>query len=235
MTAPPNTGDPFLFVCARARQPQYAAALHALPYRVVFVDDVVQLLNHCIEGPPQAVLIDTVSSIRMGAVVVNALLELRTTWPILRCSIRPDGVVNALCATTDRHGTLTEALHGIAAGDPGWLPRWKRRHVRVGVLCRARVRVGAEDRWRLGNCVDLSCGGAFVVSYELYAAGDALEIELRDLLEQPTRLRAHVMRVRKWDDAPQLPGIGVAFDAATVPADLSRVVTTTLLAQAFAH
>lgn len=144
-------------------------------------------------------------------------------------------MVNALCAATDRHGTLAETLHGIAASDPGWLPHWKRRRVRVGVLCRARVCVGAEDRWRLENCVDSSCGGAFVVSYELYAAGDALEIELRDLLEQPMRLRARAMRVRKSDDAPQLPCIGVAFDAATIPANLSRVVTTTLLAQAFAH
>jgi hypothetical protein len=37
-------------------------------------------------------------------------------------------------------------------------------------------------------------------------------------------------RLRRWEDGPKLPGIGIAFDAETVPRNLGQVVITRLAA-----
>jgi hypothetical protein len=232
MTESSSFGDYFVFVCVPERQAQYEKVFQSLPRKIVVVNDVLQLLSRCIEEPPRAVLLDAASSARIGAALVNPLLALQTTWPILRCSLRPDGVVYAMCATSDRRGTLNEALDAIIAGDPGWSPRWKRQDLRINVSCRARLRLEGEDRWRPGNCLDISRGGAFVVSYDSHAVGAPLEFELWDLLDEPTCMHGRVMRLRPWEESPKLPGVGLSLDPATVPADLSRVLAVTLFTSA---
>ena len=190
-----DKGPPqFYVLCLREKQAQYDGVLAASPYEFGFVYDVLELLIRCMQAPPLAVMIDTMSSARMGAGVINPLLELRMGWPILRCTARPDGTANVMCIDPDRRGTLQEATDAIVAGDRGWLPAWGRRYMRVAVECRARLRMGDESRWRLGNCLDISRSGAFVVNYESVNVGDALELEIRDLLDEPASLPAQVAR-----------------------------------------
>jgi hypothetical protein len=220
--------DYFLLLAAGERETLYREAVKGLPYDIVIVDGILPLLTGCIQEPPLAVLIDAPSAARIGAALVNPLFELHMKWPVMRCTTRPDGGVNVMSSSPDRQGTLSEALPAIIAGDPTWLPPWKRRYVRVDVQCRARMRFTGEDRWRQCNCLNLSRHGAFVVSYEPSTIGDTLELEVWDIAEKPAYAKAKVVRMRKWDDGPKLPGVGVDFDAGTATHELSRLLMTRL-------
>jgi hypothetical protein len=216
----------FLLLAAGERQVQYEEIIKTLPYDIVIVDGMLPLLDRCIQEPPLAVLVDAPSSARIGAALVNPLFELHMRWPVMRCTTRPDGGVTVMCSSPDRQGALAQALPAIIAGDPDWLPPWRRRYVRVDVQCRARVRLAGEDRWRQGNCLNLSRNGAFIVTYEPQAVGDALDLEVWDIAEEAARAKAHVVRLRKWDDGPKLPGIGVDFEPGTTTRELSRLLVT---------
>ena len=183
-----------------------------------------------ISEPPLAVLIDAPSAARIGAALVNPLFELHMRWPVMRCTTRPDGGVNVMCSSPDRQGMLAEALPAIIAGDPAWLPPWRRRCIRVDVQCRARVRLAGEDRWRQGNCLNLSRSGTFIVTYEPHAIGDPVALEVWDIAENAATAKGRVNRLRKWDEGHRLPGIGVEFDAGTATRELSRLLVTRLAA-----
>jgi hypothetical protein len=220
----------FLLLAVGERQLQYEQITKAMPYEIVIVDGMLPLLECCIQEPPQAVLIDAPSSARIGAALVNPLFEMHMRWPVMRCTTRPDGGVNVMSSSPDKQGTLAEALPAIIGGDPNWLPPWKRRFVRVDVQCRTRLRVASEDRWRQGNCLNLSRNGAFVVTYEAHGVGEALDLEVWDIAETPAVAKGHVVRARKWDDGPRLPGIGLDFVPGTATRELSRLLVTRLAA-----
>lgn len=90
------------------------------------------------------------------------------------------------------------------------------------------MRIPGEDRWRQGNCLNLSRKGAFIVTYEPYEIGNPLEIEVWDIAEKAACAKGGVVRFRRWDDGPRLPGIGVDFDPGTTSRELSRLLVTRL-------
>jgi hypothetical protein len=83
-----------------------------------------------------------------------------------------------------------------------------------------------ESAWIPANCVNIGVGGMFAVTYEPLAVGDRLDIQLLDLAPLPMELRGRVVRVRRWDDSPQLPGIAVQFELETVTADFKRLLAS---------
>jgi hypothetical protein len=218
----------FILLCVGERRAQYESVFKRLPYEVLIVDGLLPLLTACVRASPQAVLVDALSAARMGAALVNPLFEMRMAWPIMRCTLRPDGVVTVICAVPDRHGTLEEALAAIGSHDASWRPPWKRRSIRVDVRWRMRVRRRGEEIWRRANSLNVSRDGAFVVAYEGYAIGDEVDLELWDISETPARIKARVARLLPWEDGPELPGIGVAFDPSTVPCDFAQTIVAQL-------
>ena len=221
----------FLLLCVGERRALYEQAVKQSGYEFVLVDGLLPLLTNCVQEPPQALLVDAVSAAKMGAALVNPLFELRMAWPVMRCTLRHDGTIVVMCESPDRQGSLAEAMAGIAAGDPTWLPPWHRRSVRVEVRCRTRLRARGQDEWHPGNCLNLARDGAFVVSYRPYGKGDALEMELWDIAEKPACLSVQVVRCRRWEEGPRLPGIGVAFDHDTIPEHLGKLIATRLSAR----
>ncbi|MBU0637615.1 MAG: PilZ domain-containing protein [Planctomycetes bacterium] len=225
----------FLVLCLAERAARYEEVFAKLPHEFSFVADTLDLLVRCMERPPLAVLIDTTSSARIGASVINPLFELQTGWPLLRCTLRPDGTVTVLCTAPDRRGTLTEALDAIAADDPGWRPPWGRRYLRGQVNCRVRMRACGEETWQPGNCLDLSTNGAFIITYHAPDVGQEMELEINDLLEEPVRVRGRVARVRRWEDGVDIPGMGVQLEMRSVPPELSRAIISVLSARALSR
>lgn len=227
-----NTDDQgyFLLLSIGERQLVYEAALKTLTSPIVVVDGMLPLLSACVERPPLGVLVDAPSAARIGAALVNPLFELRMAWPVMRCTVRPDGVATVMCTSPDQQGPLAEALDAIASGDPRWRSPWRRRHVRVEILCRARIRQSNGDQWLEGNCLDLSRNGLFFICYEPPEAGALLDVEVWDLGEKPASCTGCVVRKRRWEDGPELPGIGIGIDSTTVPSTLGSVVITRLAA-----
>lgn len=235
MSAAPTVGGRFLLLCLPERQPLYDATLREFPYQFTLVNDVRELLAKCVQDPPWAVLVDAATAARIGAAVLNPLYGLPMGWPILRCLPQPDGGVSVMCARPPRHGTLAEAVAAIAAGDPAWLPESKRRDMRVDVHCRVRTRLAGTDEWRRGNCLDVSRGGAFVLSYETIALGTQVELELWDLVANPVVVAARIVRLRKWEEGTDLPGFAVAFEPASVPREVHEALVTLLYVTGLVH
>jgi hypothetical protein len=228
---PGNNQMCFILLCVGERRSQYENALEGLPCDVVMVDGILPLLSSCVQMSPQAVLVDALSAARMGAALVNPLFEMRMAWPIMRCTLRPDGTVAVICTSPARQGTLSEVIASIASGDCDWLPPWHRRSIRVDVLWRMRIRHRGEESWRHANSLNVSRGGAFVVAYEDYTLEDGLDLELWDISEKPARVQAKVARLRRWDDGPGLPGIGVSFEPGSIPCDFGQVIVAQLSAK----
>jgi len=218
----------FAMLCVAERRAQYQPVIESVAHNFVVVDDPVQLLARCVQGPPLAVLVDTASIVRIGSGAINPLFDLHMGWPILRCTVRGADSVNVICNEPDRQGSLTEAVNGIAAGDPSWLPPRRRRWIRALVQARAVLRVAGEDRRHHSNCLSVSRCGAFVVTYEDFAIGTTLDLVLRDLLETPMTIEAKVAWQRRWDDSTKLPGLGLEFEASSAPEGLTDAIVRAL-------
>ena len=65
--------------------------------------------------------------------------------------------------------------------------------------------------------MELSTGGCFLITYEPLPIDSQMELEIWDLTDKVMTVRGHVVWIRAWDDGPELPGMGVAFDLSSVP------------------
>ena len=80
----------------------------------------------------------------------------------------------------------------------------------------------------LGNTLDLSAGGAFVITYESFPTGAEVELEIWDLLDEAAPMRASVARVQRWEDGRELPGVALKFAPATVSRQFKRALANSL-------
>jgi hypothetical protein len=184
---------------------------------VEFVDGIEALLKVCLEHPPLALILEIGTAIRIGAERMSKFLNLGVNWPVMRCAVAPDGEARVMCFEPPHGEPLLSALSAIAAGDPSWRhPRFKRRHLRLNLPGRARVRIAGEERWRLGNLDGISCGGAFVcMTCDAPPLKAEVEVELFDF--QPrSMVRGTVVRQRSWEEGLLLPGIGIEFDPESI-------------------
>jgi hypothetical protein len=207
----------FVCLCSAEQQPALRAVCAASGYRVEFVETIETLLKVCLEHPPLGLILEIGTSIRIGAERMSNFLNLGVNWPVMRCAVPPDGEARVMCFEPPHGEPLLGALDGIAAGDPSWQhPRFKRRHLRLNMPGRARVRLATEARWRLGNLDGISCGGAFIMmTSDAPPLREELEIELVDF--QPlARVRGRAVRLRAWEDGLLIPGVGIEFDPASI-------------------
>src|SRR5690606_15480380 len=118
-------------------------AITATGHRARLVHSVEALVAECVACPPAGILLDMHAMTRLGAMATAPLFELDVDWPILRCTLLPDGGVNFMSVDPLRFGALGEALDEIAAGNPAWRRTDRfRKSLRLNVACRLLIRRG---------------------------------------------------------------------------------------------
>jgi hypothetical protein len=221
MSSPESESPYFLGLCAVERQPPLAEICAGSGQRVVFVDDIGELLKHAIRQPPLALILEIATVVRCGAERMSKFLNLGVSWPVMRCSLQPDGEARIMCFEPAHGEPLLTALSAIAADDPSWRhPRFRRRHLRLNLPGRVRLRTTSEGPWRHGNLQGISCGGCFaIMTSDAPPVGAAVELELVDFVPASLPLRGKVAWTRPWEAGIELPGIGVEFDPTSVGDD----------------
>lgn len=215
----------FILLCAKERQSKYESILKDLPHEVVLMDAYEPLVRRCIESPPTAVLVDMVTGTRLGSIKIASLDALNAYWPVVRCNTAASGSVNVMHRDSQKSDPLPETLDAIHRGDPSWeVSNSRGRYIRVAAQGRVRMKIKGDASWLPGNLVNLSMGGAFVLTYEPPASGVGIFLEFIDLQETPLRCEAQIVWTRQWKDGPQLPGIGVELDPAALAPQLRQVL-----------
>lgn len=224
MSDPESRQGRFILLCDRDRRPRYATLLERLAQPFTLVESIADVFSNCAEEPPLAVLVDTVSAARLGAAAVNPVFEMGTSWPVLRCTLRPDDQIAVMCTAPFRQDMLADALTMIAGGHAAWLTPWSRRYMRIPVQYRARLRREGQQPWQRGNLLNICSEGAFVVTYDECRCDEWLDLEIHDICTEPVTVRTRVVWCRRWEENTAIPGAGVAFDTTTVPPELRRAI-----------
>ncbi len=217
---------PRIFVlCLEERQGLYKPHCDKWGERVRFVANIDDLFMEAADTPPQGVLVDIMTSVRMGAAVMNPLLNLEMAWPVARCRTAPDGNVSVICSEPRHNEHLAVALEGMLTEDPTWRhPRYKRRFIRVNVECRVRIFCEGETDWRVGNAQNVSMAGAFVFMHSPPPRGVKIQLEFRDILPAPTTHEAITVWSRGWEVGPALPGLAIQFDPKIIDENLRQKI-----------
>lgn len=214
-------------LCLEERQALYKAHCEKWGDRVRFVDNIDDLFMEAADIPPYGVLVDIMTSVRMGAAVMNPLLNLEMAWPVARCRTAPDGSVSVICSEPRHNEPLAQALDGMMSEDPNWRhPRYKRRFIRVNVECRVRIHCEGESDWRVGNALNVSMAGAFVFMQSPPPGKVKIELEFRDILPAPTAHPAVTVWSRSWEVSPALPGLAIQFDPDVISDELRQKIRT---------
>jgi hypothetical protein len=208
-------------LCLEERQALYKAHCEKWGDRVRFVDNIDDLFMEAADIPPYGVLVDIMTSVRIGAAVMNPLLNLEMAWPVARCRTAPDGSVSVICSEPRHNEPLAQALDGMMSEDPNWRhPRYKRRFIRVNVEARVRIHCEGESDWRVGNALNVSMAGAFVFMQSPPPGKVKIQLEFRDILPEPTSHPAVTVWSRSWDASPALPGLAIQFDPGVISDEL---------------
>lgn len=217
----------FLCLCSAEHQALIQAQCAASAHRIVFVETVDDVLKRGLELPPLALILEISTAIRIGAERMSKFLNLGVNWPVMRCAVGADGAARVMCFEPPHGESLLTALDAIAAGDPSWQhPRFKRRHLRLNLPGRVRLRPLTEERWRMGNLMGISCGGCFVaMTADAPPLESLLELELVDFEPHGVLVQGEVVWTRSWDESLELPGIGIEFDPATVHDNFRQFIT----------
>jgi Tfp pilus assembly protein PilZ len=208
-----NPSSVFYFLCNRTRFKAYEHFFIEADLDVRASDSVEDIIRECIMEPPSAVLIDIQTGIRLGSASLHPLDNMQVLWPILRCNVTKDGFAVAVNVNPPRRDSLSNAINAIARNDRQWMnPAFGRKHLRVNTECRVRLRNKKSTIWYRGNCINISSGGFFVITYNPPAAGEEIEVEIMDLLDIPILSEAVAVWSRSWESSVKLPGAGIKFD-----------------------
>jgi hypothetical protein len=220
-----RNGARVFVLCLEERQSFYKPFCEKWGDRVRFVDNIDDLFMEASDIPPQGVLVDIMTSVRIGAAVMNPLLNLEMAWPVARCRTAPDGNVSVICSEPRHNEPLSTALDGMLSDDSTWRhPRYKRRFIRVNVECRVRIHCDGEADWRVGNALNVSMAGAFVFMQSPPPGKVQIELEFRDIVPSPTSHRAVTVWSRSWEASPALPGLAIQFDPAVISDELRQKI-----------
>ncbi len=218
-------GSRVFVLCLEERQAMYRPHCEKWGERIRFVDNIDDLFMEASDTPPQGVLVDIMTSVRVGAAVMNPLLNLEMAWPVARCRTAPDGSVSVICSEPRHNESLAVALDGMMADDSSWRhPRYKRRFIRVNYECRVRIHCDGESDWRVGNALNISMAGAFVFMQSPPPGKVHIDLEFRDILPAPTSHRAVTVWSRSWDVSPALPGLAIQFDPTVIDDELRKKI-----------
>jgi|MDSW01.1.fsa_nt_gb hypothetical protein len=223
----------FILLCSEKRQGTYDEVIAQASYPVEVVNTPDECLKACVREPPYAVIVDMITGMRAGSTNTSLLVlyNLELTWPVLRSTAKRNEPVMIVSTSPQNTAPFVEAISAIATNDPSWLrPQTPRRFIRQTVQCRSRSRVtGEEDRWHQGTIMEISTGGCFLITYEPLPIDSQMELEIWDLSDKVMTVRGHVVWIRAWDDGPELPGMGVAFDLSSVPPELAKALGQAIL------
>lgn len=218
----------FILLCSAKRQATYDEVIANSEYPVELVNTPDECLKACVRQPPYAVIVDMITGMRAGSTNTSLLVlyNLELTWPVLRSTAKRNEPVMIVSTSPQNTAPFTEALSAIATDDPSWLrPQTPRRFIRQTVQCRSRSRVLKEsDHWHQGTIMELSTGGCFLITYDPLPIDSEMELEIWDLADEVMSVQGHVVWIRAWDDGPELPGMGVAFDLESVPPELAKAL-----------
>ncbi|MBI5186948.1 MAG: PilZ domain-containing protein [Nitrospinae bacterium] len=224
----------FIILCLKERQPKYDRVLAGLLHEIILVESMEPLVRFCIETPPSGVLIDMASGARIGSSEMAILDNLKVTWPIIRCNVSADGSVRVMHKELEKTPLLPQALdfivqrvHNKEAKHLG------ARHIRINVRCRTRFQVPDDGNWRPGNVLNLSMGGAFILTHDPPQIGEPVLLEFLDLFDSPLKCSAKTAWVRRWEESDKLPGVGVAFQAETFEPGLKKALEDFLVKSFF--
>ncbi len=213
-----SEGDYFVFLANEQRRGLFEPALAEQSHEFEYVDDVPELLVLCSKRPPAAVVADLATVARLNKAQVAAMFDLGVIWPVMRCTISPEGLIRVHCNAPMRNATLHQALDEIFANTGAWQhPRHKRIHLRMELQQRVEIRVIDQEEWLRGNTLTLSGGGASLVTFDTWQVGQEIEIRFLDFVDPPPVVRGSVVWQSPWEECDQLPSIGVKFDNQTVP------------------
>ena len=224
--------DHFILLCSEKRQLAYAEVIAAANFPVEVVHSPEEALAACVRKPPLALIVDTVTGMRSGNANTSllALYNLELSWPVLRGTAKKNEAVTVLSTSSQISAPFCEGLAAVAANSPQWNTQTsRRRFIRQRVQCRSRAQLSGTPDWSLGTILDLSGGGCFVVSFAPLPIESSLTIEILDLVDSPIMVSGRVVWNRLWEDGTELPGMGIQFDAESVPLSLIDALSKCLL------
>jgi len=211
----------FVLFCESGRQQRYLEVIDATSHAVALAGSVIDVTRECLTNPPDALIIDLVSGIHARETQLGTILAFDMAWPIVRAKALRGEEITIISTDPVQSGSFEKALDAIARGDPVWRRLGLvRRHVRLPIRCRARCREATSEQWVLGTTLDLHAQGCFVLTFDPFPPDTTLELELRDLHANELLIEARVAWTRRWEDSVSLPGMGLSFVPATVPASL---------------
>jgi len=223
----------FILLCSAKRQSAYDEVMANAQYPVELVNTPDECLKACVRQPPYAVIVDMITGMRAGSTNTSLLVlyNLELTWPVLRSTAKRDEPIMIVSTSPQNTAPFVEALCAIATDDPSWLrPQTPRRFIRQAVQCRSRSRVKDEsDSWHQGTIMELSTGGCFLITYEPLPINSRMELEIWDLTDDAMKVEGDVVWIRAWDNGPELPGMGVAFDLSSVPPELAKALGSVIV------
>lgn len=202
----------------------YEGAANGSGLDLRIVHTAVDAVHATVEDPGRAVLVDMATTLHAGVSETARLYELGIAMPILRCTQTEDGEWTAMCQAPFKRRPLKLALYEIAHNEPSWIhPKLHRHFVRVPAQFRVLFRKSGESTWLRGNSLNASIGGIYLLSLQTVPVGTAVELELLDIGSSKIEdVRATIVWVASWEGGPRLPGMGIEFDQATIPADFRR-------------
>ncbi len=216
----------FIILTTPGVQELYAAHLAPLSeehgFALDYVSDREQFIRTALQHSPVAGVVDMSTLIRDKKKELNAVFELRTTWPVLRAKIGSDGHGELLRMKPLLKGPLVDSLVEIAQGSSPWhCEEHTRAHMRARVETRARIKSASDEAWHRANLQNLSQAGAFAVCYADLGVGTEITLEVRDLGE-PTPVEGRVVWRRDWERSRELPGLGIEFAEGGLPEALRQ-------------
>ena len=219
----------FVLICSTRRRRAYQEVLDESGHPIVVVDTPEEALRQVVRRPPIAVIVDMITGMRAGASNTSLLVlyNLELAWPVVRGTTKQNEPVSIVATSPQRTAPFVEALDSMIEGISEWTaPAAPRRYIRQAIQCRARVLPEGQKDWHRGTILELSAGGCYMVTYDMIAQDTQLEIEVRDIGDTYAHLNGRVVWSRGWEESTQLPGIGIAFDEATVPEALKDFLGT---------
>jgi hypothetical protein len=224
-----DAAEYFLVLCCRENREVYEPEFAQCGAQPVFASSVEELLRYGFMLPPLAIVVDVYTATRIGTEKITGLFNLGVAWPVMRANIDRENV-RVICLEPVKSQSLVTAVQEIALGDESWRhPRFHRKSMRIDLRTRARIRENADAPWRNANLLSISVGGAYLVLGDaMPSKGAEVEMEILDLKSKPLRVGGRIAWRRTWDDGPDLPGVGVEFDPATVTSELRTVTAQTI-------
>lgn len=199
----------FVLLCVAEREAICRQVLARFDYQFELVEHPREVVRLCVEGDVAGVLLDTISSVRVGMHEMAAVYDMGINIPVLRVSGWEADAPIAMCNAPFRKGELGQCLREITAHDPSWRhPTYARSTLRVPMP--TRILIQNELAEIKGYGVNASVTGIFAVAWEPPRLETIVALHFLDL-PFSFKAKARVCRATPWETPGRIPGCGLAF------------------------